>query len=759
MRENIFVDEKKEFKIRNMFPKRPWLNYLWNDKYLSSLSQFGFGISRFQDEGGFIKNILSKGDNRLIFIKDKESKEYYAANRNYDNLDFDVFETTVGQGYSKIESEYKSLECVFTVFVPESSMCECWEVTVKNKAQIKRNISLYAYAGIDMAITPHTAYTTVDFDRDFNGIYASHRAYMPPTEVSGVYFAADRQVSAYETRKGRFEGEYSYIGHPIALKDEFLASKGTCFEEEIAGVLQFEMTVEAGAEEKLRFILGASKSAGDAADVCGRLFSGESFEKSFAKVKNGIKEFQDKFIVKTPDEAINHRVNIWLKRQMELGKQWGRLYGKGFRDVMQDTSGFLPLNPENARERILYAIEYQRENGNPVRQWMPLMREVYADGAVWLIFTVNAYLKETGDFKILEEKAKYFESDIEETVLEHCIRGVGFLQRELGEHGLCLWREGDWNDSMNGCGTLGKGESVWLSQAAVKAAAELAEILEAVGSHDELKKEVLQKAEEMKNAILSHGWDTDHFIYGINDYGERVGSYDTKEGQIFLNTQTWAILSGIVEGDKANELMDVVEEKLGCEYGYVQQAPAYTQGNDRIGRSSYLSVGCFENGSVYNHGTAFKVAADCMRGNPEAAVETIHRIFPDNPLNSYEYSGVEPYAMSNMYLGPECRTRAGEAPQSWITGTCGWLFKGVTEGIIGIEPCYEGLSIKPSLPRGWDKVTAKRVFRGCTYLIDIDNTGEGEFCISVDGIQINESILPLFDDKRTHSVKITRDRL
>ena len=757
MLENTFVDEKKEFKIRNMFPRRPWLNYVWNDKYLSSMSQFGFGISRFQDENGFIKNILSKGDNRLIFIRDDNSGEYYAANRNYDNLDFDIFETNVGQGYSVIESEYKGLNCAFKVFVPESGMCECWEVVLKNSADTVKNLSVYAYAGIDMAITPHTAYTTAGFDEALNGIYANHRAYMPPTEISGVYFAADRKVTAYETRKERFKGEYSDIGHPIAMKEDLLASDGTCFEEELNGVLQFKISIEPQKEERLLFILGAAETPADARSVCEQMLNDAAFEKSFENVRNAIDDFQDKLIIDTPDDAINHRVNIWLKRQMELGKQWGRLYGKGFRDVMQDTMGFLPLNPANARERILYAIEYQREDGNPVRQWMPLMRELYADGAVWLIFTVNAYLKETGDFGILDETAGYFESDLKETVLEHCIRGVEYLQRELGEHGLCLWYEGDWNDSMNGCGILGKGESVWLSQAAVKAAGELAEILDEIGGRDALKNEILQKADAMKNAILKCGWDTDHFIYGINDYGERVGSYDTKEGQIFLNTQTWAILSGIVKGDEADKLMDTVEEKLGCNYGYVQQAPSYTKGNDRIGRSSYLSIGCFENGSVYNHGTAFKVVSDCMRGDADAAVRTIHKIFPDNPLNSCEHSGVEPYAMSNMYLGPECKTRAGEAPQSWITGTSGWLFRGVTEGILGIQPCYNGLSVKPNLPKSWERTTVKRVFRGCEYLIETDNTGDGtEFSISVDGIQTDGNVLPLFNDKKTHNVKVTQ---
>ena len=754
MEKNKFADDKKEYLIKNMFPKRPWLNYAWNKDYVSSFNQFGFGISRYCDSKGLLRNILQKEDNRLIFIKDEQSGEYWAANRNYDNAPFEVFETIVGMGYSKIDSKYQGIKTSMKCFVPTEGLYECWEVEVENTAEAERKISLYAYTSVDMSVTVHYAYAEGHFEKAINGIYCSHDAYDSPTDIGGAFFATNREVCAYETTDRRFKGVYSDIGHPVALKETYLANEDTCFENEIAPTLQFEFRLNAGQKEKLLFILGACKNMEEAQTICKSMLNETAFENEFNAVKKGVDRFQNNIIIETPDPEINSRINIWIKRQMELGKDWGRLYGKGFRDIMQDIAGYLALEPESARERILYCLAYQRENGNPIRQWNPYEPKVYMDGAVWLFFTLNVYLKETRDFSILEEKVKYYESDIEETVLEHCVRGMQFLQNNLGEHGLNLWGDGDWNDSLNGCGVLGKGESLWLSEAVIKAVKDFKEILVATGNEHFIG-DMLDKAETMKNSIIKYGWDKDHFIYGINDYGEKVGAYENKEGQIFLNSQVWAILAGIVEGEDARKLLDTVEEKLGCEYGYQVQYPSYTKGSDKIGRSSYFKPGCYENGSVYNHGVAFKIGADCMTYGGDKALETIYRILPVNPEHTYEQSGVEPYAMSNMYLGPECNSRRGEAPLSWTTGTSGWLYRGVIENIIGVQADYEGLKIEPNLPEKWDAVKVKRVFRGCTYMINIINNKKGgEYKIYVDDQKIEGNILPLFKDEKEHFVLV-----
>lgn len=754
--ENFFDDKNKEYVIKDMFPKRPWLNYAWNDAYVSCFNQFGFGISRYCDKNGTLRNILCETDNRLIWIKDEKTGEYYAANRNYDNKPFDIFETNVGMGYSKITSLYKGIKTELKLFVPTSGLVELWEVEVTNTSNEEKEISLYSYTDIDMSVTPHYAYTSADFDKELNGIYCNHEAYLSPTYLSGAFFAVNREITSYETTNRRFKGVYSDISRPIEIKEDRLSDKSTCFENEIAAVMQFKLKLEPNQKDKLLFILGSSENREEAYKISKALLSEKVFEDEFNRLTDGINKFQDNVVINTPDAEINSRINIWLKRQIEMGKQWGRLYGKGFRDIMQDITSFLSLDSENARARILYALQYQREDGNPVRQWDPYMEEVYVDGAVWLVYTLNTYLKETGDFAILDEKVKYYESEIEETVLEHCMRGMSYVQDNLGEHGLCLWGEGDWNDSLNGCGVLGRGESVWLSEATIKAANELEEILIAAGKEDMIAP-IKEKAALMKENIYKYGWDKDHFIYGINDYGEKIGSYDSKEGKIFLNSQTWAVLAGIIEGEEAEKLMQLVEEKLGCPFGFVQQWPSYSEGTDKIGRSSYFVSGCYENGSVYNHGVAFKVVADTLMNNGDRAFDTLCRILPANPDNDYVHSGVEPYAMSNMYLGPECSARCGEAPLSWITGTCGWLFRGVVEFIIGISADFNGLKVTPKIPKCWDKVSVKRVYRGCEYNITIDGVySDDDFEITVDGKAIEGSVLPVFNDGQIHDVQVRR---
>lgn len=754
---NEFNDKAKEYIIRDMYPVRPWLNYAWNNKYISSFDQFGFGISRYTDSNGFIKNILTENDNRLVFIKNNLTGEYYAANRNYDDLNFDVFETVVGQGYSKIVSLYKGIKTEFTLFVTADDCGECWDVNVENLSGEEMDLSIYVYANIDAALTPIEGQTKVSYLDDINCINAAHEGckvkvdHMVNTELTNMFFAAKEKPVSFETSNRRFKGIYSQISHPDGIKKETLSSELTCVESKIAAVFQYKQLFAKGEKKNYRFMLGAAKDIEDVRGLCNEILCESGFENSFKLTQQRINDFQKNISVETPDDDINSRVNIWLKRQIEIGKQWGRLYGKGFRDVMQDTMAFLALNPKDARDRILYSLKYQREDGNPVRQWEPFIADVYADGGAWLILTVNAYLKETADFEILDEKVGYFESEVEETVLQHCERAINYLQNTLGEHSLCLWRYGDWNDSLNTCGILGKGESVWLSMATYKAANEFIEILNRIGKTDNVSL-ISQKAEKMKENILKYGWDRDHFIYGINDFGEKIGSYEMEEGKLFLNPQTWAILAKLVDEKTSKELMELVEKELGCPYGYVQQKPAYSKGTDKIGRQSYIEVGTYENGGVYNHGVAFKAVADCAVGDGDGAYDTLKRIMPTNSCNLS--SGVEAYMMSNMYFGPENKTRKGDSPQSWITGTGGWVFRCVVENIIGLQTEYDGLAIRPVLPTEWDNVKVKRVFRNCTYDITIKKTNQGEMKIIVDGEEINGSILPVFEGGE-HSVLVT----
>ena len=401
------------------------------------------------------------------------------------------------------------------------------------------------------------------------------------------------------------------------------------------------------------------------------------------------------------------------------------------------------------REKIVEYLQYQKADGNTLRSWVPLDLDPYRDGATWMLSTVMTYVKETDDISVLDEPVGYWESDITESVFEHCVRGADFLHREVGECGLCLWGGGDWNDSYDGAGLNMIGESVWLSIAAVKATKDFIELLNHIGKA-ELAKSYEKKNEKMIGNIYKYGWDKDHFIYGINDWREKVGSYDTEDAQICLNPQTWAVIAGIAEDEQ--NLLDLVEDKLKCDFGYVQCTPSYSKPNAHIGRIAYFGKGLFENGSVYNHGCAFKMVADCIAGRADNAYETLKLMSPNNPKNPYQHSGVEPYATTNMYLGPECELRAGEVTSSWTTGTTSWVFRYIIEYMLGIRAEFNGLLIDPKIPSEWDRAEITRTFRGAVYDIEIVRTGNKS--IYLDGEKTDTNILPPLEKGSRHKVVV-----
>ena len=326
---------------------------------------------------------------------------------------------------------------------------------------------------------------------------------------------------------------------------------------------------------------------------------------------------------------------------------------------------------------------------------------------------------------------------------------MDYLYSSRGKRGLILFRHGDWNDSMNGVGLQGKGESVWLTLATIKAYNEYIEILEFCGKN-ELISEYENRLDELKAAVQKYGADGDHLLYGYNDYDEKIGADDNEYAKIYLNPQTWAVLAGAFDKKTLEKYMDAVEKRLSCDFGYVQCAPSFKEGTEHIGRVSYFKEGLIENGSVYNHGVAFKIVADCLLGRGDNAYETLKKISYDNPKNSD--NGAEPYAFSNMYIGPENEYLSGYAPMSWVTGTAGWLYRAITEYIFGVKAVKGGLEIKPCFPKLWNGAKVTRFFRGATYEIELKRGEENK--VFVNGEPICGNVLPVAKCCEIYSVKV-----
>ncbi len=753
MNQGYFIDSKKEYVITNMYPKRPLMNYIWNEQEMIDIDQFGFGTCTIFDNNRRRRELFKEGNNRHIYIYDRLTNEYYAANRNYNNLPFDVHETHVGQGYSLIISEYNGLRVEYKIFAPISGYVECWEIKLINKSDSKKDFSVYPNAHLMGACTGGSSTIRTTWSDEIGGLCAAEHGYKFPTEYVEIYMMSDCETNGWDVAPYKFKGVYNSLANPIALENGGeLSCEGACFERECTFTLRHDIKLEAGEEKTIRVLVGIARNSEEIIAEKKRLLSKEAFDENIAELAERANMYDDKVMIDTGDETIDRFVNIWLKRQIDFGKTWARGYSVGSRDTMQDITSFVPLDQKVSREKLLFAMPFVRPNGNLIRAFIPVTRILAHDCSTWMITAVCQYIKESGDFSILDVDCPYFESPEHGTVLDHLLRASSFLLDGVGEHGMTLWGESDWNDSINGAGNQLKGESLWLAQAAVKCNLELIELLEKIGKKD-IADTIRPKREKMIENIIKHGWEKDHFIYGINDWGEKVGSYECVDGKSYLNTQTWAVLAGIVPEKQQHELMDYVERELCCDFGYVLVKPAHFVHDDHIGRATYFQKGCYENGSVYNHGCAFKLVADCYLKRGNEALKTLQLMLPTNPKNDSSVSGMEPYAISNMYLGPENEFRAGYAPLHWITGTCGWLFRGVVEYMLGVQAEYDGLKIDPSLPEAWKRATVHRTYRDCVYDITfIQNSYNGKLSITVDGKAIEGNILPHFTDGAVHEV-------
>lgn len=752
MGDGYFKDN--EYVITNMLPRRRLYNYLWNDKMVCQCDHFGHGYS-FRSVGIQRRNIDS--GERNIYIKDHSANQTYCANRNYDNLPFSKHECHVGLGYQTIVSEYNGLRVEFTIIVASSEPVLLFNVKIKNISNSKKDIDAYFLNRPQPDISWHAAYGLAKYHKEINGIIYSHDGFRLPNEYTRIFVSSDKKYDSFETNLTRFKGDYNGLENPIALKDNSLSSLGSTFDNYVAA-FQYSLHLNINEEFETNICMAAATSDEECYVLAKKYLQDGSVQKEKEKQIELNNSYIDVYQLESPDSYLNEQVNVWLKRQLSLGKTWGRLYGKGFRDVMQDIAAFVSFDSKLAKEKILNALKHQYEDGNPIRMFEPNFKYPYNDGGVWIAASVLAYINESGDLDILKadvpfqkgnsvENASLSDSYAEEeyvpgtrkgNVLDHIRAAIEYLINCKGEHGLILWRGGDWNDSLNNAGNRGIGESVWLSIATVKAINDFMEIMKLCGKENGLH--LFKEArEELKASIKKYGRCGDHYIYGINDDHEIIGGNE----MIFLNPQSWAVLGNVSDFEDLNKAMDVVERKLKCDFGYVQCFPSFTKGKENIGRVSYFQPGLVENGGVYNHGVAFKIIADCLLKRNDIAYKTLKMISCDNPVLSN--SGVEPYAVTNMYIGPENKYLAGFAPMAWITGTAGWLYRAITEHICGIQAQIDGLKIDPHLPSSWNKVNVTRIFRGTTYKIEIKRSNEkGLF---VNGMKIKGDLIPLQKDK------------
>lgn len=738
MKYGSFNNNGLEYKITNPQPPRDWFNMLWNPTYLASVGQNLNGFSLYQNEQGVLTNLFGKQDDRsaprYIYIRDNETSEVWSASVNPTGVKLDAYSCTHGLGFTQLESKKNGIKVTFQIFVPRKEAGEIWSVSVLNDSGRKRDITVFSVAkvildGVNLTYGYNSA---VDgyHDKEKQRLFFRNRSVSVMTHKYRAFTYTDVPYNHFDISKDVFLGHSLSFEMPECIVNGQL-SDSNASTEYMVSALQHNLSLEVDAEQRINFVMGIVFDETEA-DEFTALYANSTLidnELEIIKKENiarlGLTE------INTPDADFNNVFNVWMKHQLYLMADWARFYFKGYRDTLQDAAGVAIINPDRALAMLEKALQNQKNSGFCPRAFRVSSVEVaaadkhYSDSPSWISHATYSILRETGDLTILDRMVDYSDSG-KDTIWEHNLKAIDFLWNDRGARGLSLIRHGDWNDLMDKVGAEGKGEGVWMSIALAKALKVVGEIANWKGDK-KIENQCAERYDEIKQNILKHGWDEDHFIYAFTDSGNKVGDNASEEGQVFINPQSWAVLAGIVDAEKYEEIMKKVEPMVDTPVGPVHNWPPFTKYNKDIGSITGIPQGNFTNGNVYCHAASFKIAADYAAGRNDKAFETFKRILPSEEKS-------EPYAQPNSYVGPSAlRKERNVSDDPWRTGTVAWNMLNCFDNLLGFKRDFKGVTINPQIPSYWNESSYKRFFRGTTFKIIITRGNTQK--VKIDGVE------------------------
>ncbi len=732
-----FINDGTEFLITTPDIPRNWYNYMWNNNYVSFVSQVGFGEGFCQDSLGRRIPLIS---NRSIFIKD-ENNCYWTANGLPVDTDFDDYSCIHGLGYTSIKMLYNSLKTEYTLFVPENGNMEFWTLKVTNEDSKSRSIKVIPYVKteIDGIEKPQTYNTSKGkFHNEINTITVNAFACFGSdvqTEVFG-YLMSKEKVTGFDTVKSSFIGTYGTEQTPTSLKKDKL-SNNEAYCEKACFAVENTVVLQPGESKTLYFATGVAMSEEELTEINNKYFSDtnkicDEFDKMKASKLNDISGVT----INTPDSDLNYLFN-WTKHQTNLGSRWARVRHNGYRDITSDSECLASFNPILAKERIKRILSYQYSNGYAPRTFLDgtIRDNNFSDNTVWLTFAVYSLIMELGDLSILDETVPYNDGT-NGTIYQHIKASVDFLWGFRGLHGLVKLWGGDWNDCLNQAGLEGKGVSVWLSIAWYRANKMFAELAELVGNKEDVET-CIKRGNEMKQLIDQYGWDGEYYRVAYTDDDIAIGSKECDKCQVSVLPQIWAVLSGVSFDNKDRIAMDKCYELLDTDLGMLISSPAYDEYLPFIGTVTQKPPGVHENGGVYLHTMAWKLAADSMLKRNDRVESSLKKMLPHN--KEYAEKFCEPYIMCNSYFPHFTGRRQAKAGQSWRTASGQWLTKSIINYIFGIKPTIDGLKLDPCIPPSWAKCSIIKNFRGAVYNITYQQNGVSE-PKGIDKIIVNDEL-------------------
>lgn len=740
-----FEDASSEYIITNRFTPRHWHNYLCNKNWMVNMTQFGTCAAFYQPSAeGYRMNLTEDSDGRggprHIYLRDEESRDWWTVTGAVGPSDFDAWECRVGQNRQVMSSERKQIRAEWEVMVPREDIpAEVWTLTLENRSDRPR--TLRAAPFMEMHLTGGS--TLMDFIavlagryvEDGNFILGENRCVKFP-KYFNAFFGCDHKPDCVTLSREAFYGPYGNVEKPRAMLEEPRHNPvaGTDW---LGASQHFVRTLQPGETWKLSFAIGMCHHEQEGRERVALLLSPGHIDGIRHDLISRAAERKAQWVVETPDADFNRWPNIWLKHQLEFVGRWGRVIGRGFRDVLQDTFALTQSNPGLSRRCLMEVFSKQYVSGRCIRAWrLPngvLDVQHYADSPCWMIMALTRYLKETGDSDLLNERVSWLPDEQhpepgDATMWEHVLRAQRHLLEDRGQYGLVRIRYGDWCDTMNGVGAAGEGVSVMLSMQVKYGCDLFAELADSVGD-SAVAAEMRQASRELHDTLQANCWDGDWFIRAYDDTGLKVGSKDTQPGdngcgKIFLNPQSWAMIAGISTPEQEAKMIAAVKKHLDTGYGCILHAPPFTGLVPRIGQMTAMTAGFYENGSVYVHGNGFWIYALAKSSHADEALRAFQEILPvlDNKPNCDS----EPYVIPNYYIGPAGGERAQRNLflSGWRTGSAAWMWVGLWEGLLGFEADYNSLRVTPRLPSAWPAVKGTRLWRGKPFTFHITRGGD-----------------------------------
>lgn len=800
-----FNDSEREFVITDPATPYPWINYLGNEDFFGLVSNTAGGYSFFKD-AKFRRitryrynNVPVDQGGRYFYIKDDDT--IWNPGWQPVQTPLDHYECRHGLGYTRITGRKNGVEASLLLFVPLNAPVEIHCLTLCNLTQETKNLKLYSLiewclwnAVTDMENFQRN-FSTGEVEIDGSTIY--HKTEYKERRNHYAFYTVNSPISGFDTDRESFIGLYNGFNNPQCVM-EGISNNSVAMGWSPIASQRIDVTLDPGEERSFVFMLGYVENENDkkfsdrelqrkkdgelissqnsdvtlinktkARELMKRFEKDSDVEKALTELKNYWKELLEKFTLDSPEPRLNRMVNIWNQYQCMVTFNFSRSAsffesgigrGMGFRDSNQDLVGFVHQIPERARERIIDIASTQFPDGGCYHQYQPLTKRGnndigsgFNDDPLWLIFGTLAYIRETGDFSILDELVPWNnEPGSEVPLMDHLRASISHVVNNLGPHGLPLIGRADWNDCLNlNCFSTNpdesyqttenktegsKAESLMIAGLFVSQVRDYAALCRYLGLNDECR-DMERLASDMEESVIRYGWDGDWYLRAYDFDGNKIGSSECDEGKIFIESQGWCGMARIgEEAGLPGKALDACKRYLDSPDGMVLNWPAFTRWHKKMGEISSYPTGFKENAGIFCHNNPWVIIAEVMDGRPEDVWKHYTRIAPAW-IEDHSRHKVEPYVYSQMIAGPDAVT-PGQGKNSWLTGTAAWNWLAVSQYILGVRPDFDTLIIDPCLPESIPELSITRKWRDAIYHIRVENTKKDKKSLSVDGVEV-----------------------